>query len=95
MGRFHCVGFGDYPLPTLNAQDFAPNGNYFGASHIGNRPEMLAMLDLAATRNIKSWVQTVPISEKGCAEVVKNVNDNKVRYRYVLTDYDKVFGKRD
>jgi len=35
MGRFHCVGFGDHPLPTINAQDFAPNGSYIGASHIG------------------------------------------------------------
>lgn len=94
MGKFHCVGFGDHPLPTLNAQDFAPNGNYFGASHIGNRPEMLAMLDLAANNKINSWIQTVPISKDGCAEVVKNVNDNKVRYRYVLTDFDKEFGNR-
>lgn len=55
---------------------------------------MLAMLDLAAKQKIKSWIHTVPISEQGCAEAVKNVNDNKVRYRYVLTDYDKQFGKR-
>jgi alcohol dehydrogenase (NADP+) len=94
MGRFHCVGFGDYPLPEMMAQDFAPNGCYFGASHIGNRPEMLSMLDLAAKQGIKSWIQTVPISKDGCAEAVRNVNDNKVRYRYVLTDYDKEFGNR-
>lgn len=94
MGKFHCVGFGDHPLPTMNAQDFAPNGAYFGASHIGNRPEMLAMLDLASKQNIKSWIETVPISKEGCAEVVKKVYDNKVRYRFVLTDYDKEFGSR-
>ena len=74
--------------------DFAANGNYFGASHIGNRPEMLAMLDLAAKQNIKSWIETIPISEKGCADAVKGVDEGKVRYRYVLTDYDKAFGKR-
>ena len=94
MGRFHCVGFGDYPLPEMMAQDFAPNGCYFGASHIGNRPEMIAMLELAAKQNLKSWIETVPISAKGCAEVVKGVYENKVRYRYVLTDYDKEFGQR-
>ena len=93
-GKFHCVGFGSEPMPTLNASDFARNGNYFGSSHIGNRPEMLAMLDLASKQNIKSWLNTVPISEAGCAQAVKSVNDNTVRYRYVLTDYDKVFGKR-
>lgn len=77
------------------AQDFAPTGCYFGASHIGNRPEMLAMLDLASKQNIKSWIQTTDISEKGCAEAVQAVADNKVRYRYVLTNYEKVFGKRE
>lgn len=93
-GKFHCVGFGDHPLPELMAQAFAPNGCYFGASHIGNRPEMIAMLELAAKNNIKSWIETVPISAEGCAQVVKGVSENKVRYRYVLTDYDKEFGQR-
>lgn len=95
MGRFHMVGFGDHPLPKLMAQDFAPNGCYMGASHIGNRPEMLAMLDLASKQNIESWIEKIPISPEGCAEAVKRVGDNKVRYRFVLTDYDKQFGKRD
>jgi alcohol dehydrogenase (NADP+) len=52
---------------------FAPNGCSLGASHIGNRPEMLAMLDLAVTRMY---------------------NNKDVRYRIVLTDYDKQFGRR-
>lgn len=60
------------------AQDFAPSGNYFGASHIGNRPEMIAMLELASSKKIQSWIKTVPISAKGCAEVTKGVNDNKL-----------------
>lgn len=88
------VGFGDHPLPTTMAQDFAPNGCYLGASHIGNRPEMLAMLDLAAKQNIKSWIEKIPISEKGCAQAVERVSKNDIRYRFVLTDFDKVFGKR-
>jgi len=95
MGRFHNVGFGDKPLPQLMAQQFAPNGCYIGASHIGNRPEMLAMLDLASKQNIKSWIQTIPISKEGCKEAVTRVKENKdVRYRLVLTDYDNEFGKR-
>ena len=94
MGRFHCVGFGDHPLPTMTAQQFAPNGCSFGVSHIGNRPEMLAMLDLAAREGIRSWIEKVPLSEQGCAEVVKRVHENKVKYRFVLTDFDKQFGKR-
>ncbi|EMC96854.1 hypothetical protein BAUCODRAFT_70235 [Baudoinia panamericana UAMH 10762] len=94
MGRFHTVGLGDEPIPTLMAQDFAPNGCYLGASHIGNRPEMLAMLDLASKQNIKSWIEEIPISEEGCAKAVTGVSENKVRYRYVLTNYDAQFGDR-
>jgi len=94
-GTFHMVGFPDNPLPTLMAQDFAPNGCFLGASHIGNRPEMLAMLELASKQNIKSWIQTIDISEKGCKEAVERVykNDN-VRFRLTLVNFDKVFGQR-
>jgi len=95
MGRFHNVGLPDSPLPELKAQDFCANGCYIGSSHIGNRPEMLAMLELASKQQIKSWVTTIPISEEGCKEAVTKVKNNDVHYRYVLTDYDKVFGKRD
>ena len=96
MGKFHNVGFGDKPLPQLMAQDFAPNGCYIGASHIGNRPEMLAMLDLASKQEIHSWISTVPISAEGCKEVVERVYNNKdVRYRLVLNNFDEAFGKRE
>ena len=94
MGKFHTVGLPDAPLPTIMAQDFAPNGCYIGASHIGNRPEMLSMLELASKQNIKSWVETIDISEEGCAKAVQGVKDNKVRYRYTLVNFDAQFGKR-
>ena len=96
MGKFHCVGLADHPFPKIAAFDFAGNGNYIGASHLGSRPEMIAMLDLAAMHypKIKSWIQTVPIGPKGCAEAVHNLYKDDVRYRYVLTDYDEAFGKR-
>ena len=43
MGRFHNVGLPDQNLPQMSAQQFTPGGYYIGASHIGNRPEMIAM----------------------------------------------------
>lgn len=95
MGRFHNVGMPETALPELHFQDFAANGAYIGTSHIGNRPEMLEMMDLAARHPVKSWVQTVPISEAGCKEVVERVHGgDNVKYRLVLVDYDKAFGKR-
>lgn len=94
MGRFHNVGLPDTDLPPLKAQSFAPGGYYIGASHLGNRPEMQAILKLAADKNVKSWIETIDISEKGCAAAVTRVKNNDVRYRVTLTGFDKVFGKR-
>ncbi|KAK5170032.1 hypothetical protein LTR04_005085 [Oleoguttula sp. CCFEE 6159] len=95
MGKFHNVGLGDNPLPQIKAQDFAPNGCYIGASHIGNRPEMEAMFELASKQKIKSWVETIDISAEGCKEAVTRVyNNDRVRYRFTLVNFDKEFGKR-
>jgi len=94
MGKFHNVGMPDHPIEKLMLQDFVANGCYLGTSHIGNRPEMLSMLELASKQNIKSWVQTVDISAEGCKEVVEKVAKGDVRYRFTLVNYDKQFGKR-
>lgn len=64
-----------------------------GGSHIGNRPEMIAMLKLASEKNIKPYIETLDISEKGCAEAVQRVKKNDVRYRFTLVGYEKVFGE--
>ena len=93
-GEFHNVGLPDNPLPKMMAQDFAPNGAKIGGSHIGSRPEMIAMLKLASERNIKPMIETVDISEKGCKEAVERVKTNDVRYRFTLVNYDKAFGSR-
>ncbi|KAB8760582.1 hypothetical protein FH972_026574 [Carpinus fangiana] len=93
-GRFHCVGLPDAALPEMKTNLFVPGQYYMGASHIGNRPEMLAMLKLAADKNIKGWVEPIDISEVGCAEAVEKVYNNKMRYRFTLTNFDKVFGER-
>ncbi|KAI0160123.1 alcohol dehydrogenase [Xylariaceae sp. FL1272] len=90
--QFHQVGLPDEPIKDLDPKMFMPNGSSIGASHIGNRPECLAMLKLAAEKKLFPMVETVPISEKGCAEVVERVKNNDVHYRFTLTDYDKAFG---
>lgn len=92
--KFHNVGLPDEPLPELKAQDFAPNGCYIGASHLGSRPEMLEMLKLATDKQLKPIIQTLPISEQTCKEGVEKVHTNEVRYRFTLTDFDKAFPDR-
>jgi len=52
-GTFHNVGLPDKPLPSMMAFDFMPGGYNIGVSHIGSRPEMLAMLQLASEQKIK------------------------------------------
>jgi len=41
------------------------------------------MLNLAAEKGIKPWVEELPMKEAGKA--LRGVKDNKARYRYVLT----------
>ena len=91
-GHFHQVGLPDEPLPQMKAQDFVANMAAISASHIGCRPEALAMLKLAAEKDLHPLIETIPISEKGCSEAVQRVKKNDVRYRFTLTDYDKAFG---
>ena len=93
-GSFHNVGLPDAPLPQISAFTFAPNGSSIGGSHIGSRPEMLAMLKLASEKAIKPYVQTIPISAQGCKEAVERTERNDVRYRFTLVDFDKAFPNR-
>jgi alcohol dehydrogenase (NADP+) len=93
-GHLHNVGMPEDSI-QLRMQQFASNGCYLGTSHIGNRPEMEAMLKLASKQNIKSWVETIKISEAGCKEAVERVkNNDRVRYRFTLVGFDEAFGKR-
>ena len=94
QGEFHNVGMPDKPMPEIKAQAFLSNGCKIAGSHIGSRPEMLAMLKLASEKGIKPMIETIPISEQGCKEAVEKVYKNDVRYRVTLTDFDKAFGTK-
>lgn len=91
---FHQVGLPDHPLPQFQAQAFMSNGSSIGASHIGNRPEMLAMLKLVSEKELHPMIETLDMSEKGVSEGVQKVKENKVRYRATLINFDKAFPNR-
>jgi alcohol dehydrogenase (NADP+) len=59
---------------------------------LGSRKEVLAMLKLAEEKGIESWVEEIPISAEGLKTALTRLNNNDVRYRFTLTDYDKCFG---
>lgn len=93
-GTFHNVGLPDAPMPQLKTFDLVPTGANIAASHIGNRPEMLRMLKLAADKKLQPIIETVEMSEQGCKKAVEGVHDNSVRYRYTLINFDKAFPDR-
>lgn len=87
---FHQVGLPDKPV-SINIFEFLPNGSGITASHVGSRPEALAMLKLAAEKKAIPMIETLSISEAGCKEAVERVKKNDVKYRFTLVDFDKVF----
>ncbi|KAI1822566.1 alcohol dehydrogenase [Xylaria intraflava] len=90
--KFHQVGLPDEAIKELRPQQLMTNASSIGSSHVGSRAECLAMLKFVAEKRLFPIVETIPVSEKGCAEAVERVKTNKVRYRFTLVDYDKAFG---
>ena len=80
-------------LPTIHATDFLANGCSIGATHIGNRREAIAMLELAAEKNVRSWINSEKMSAEGCQKVITSVRDGSARYRWVLTVQPDSFPK--
>ncbi len=70
-GKFISVGLPGGEGWKVRPQSLLGNGCLIGASHLGSRKETLAMLQLAADKGIKSWVETLPVGEKGCGEACK------------------------
>jgi alcohol dehydrogenase (NADP+) len=69
-------------LPPINAFTLITNGIKVGGSAIGAPWEITEMLELAAEKKIKPWVQKRPMGDANKAVV--DLQDGKARYRYVL-----------
>ncbi|KAI0668393.1 GroES-like protein [Trametes maxima] len=83
-GKYICVGLPDIdePLPAIHPFDVLGNGSLIGGSHIGSKEDMIEMLALAAEKDVKPWIEELPMKDAGKA--LENVKSGKVRYRYVL-----------
>lgn len=92
-GRWVSVGLPEEAGQEVKAQNLIANGVLIGASHLGSRREMLEMLQLAADKGIKSWVQEVKISEENLKEAMHKMKKNDVKYRFTLTGYEEAFPK--
>lgn len=76
-GRWISVGLPEGEGQLVKSHMFMGNGCLIGASHLGSRKEMLRMLELAAEKGIKPYVEEIPISEEGIREAGKFSTDWK------------------
>lgn len=90
-GKFWNVGLPNGDWPGISPFAFASSGAMVGGSHIGNREECLEMLNLAAEKGVKTWVEEIPIGEEGCKQALERLQKSDVRYRFTLTGFDKAF----
>jgi len=90
--KWISVGLPEGEGQVVKAQTFISNGCLFGASHLGSRKEVLAMLQLAADKGVESWVEEIEIGTEGLKTALTRLHNNDVKYRFTLTGYDKIFG---
>lgn len=70
-GKWVSVGLPEGEGQEVKSHMFMENGCLVGASHLGSRKEMLAMLKLAVDKKVKPMVETVDISEAGLVNAGK------------------------
>jgi D-arabinose 1-dehydrogenase-like Zn-dependent alcohol dehydrogenase len=84
-GSFIQVGAPDGGnLPPVNAFTLIGNGIKSGGSAIGSPEEIREMLQFAADKKVRPWVQTRPLKEAN--QAVIDMEAGKARYRYVLVN---------
>lgn len=89
-GRIVSISIPDQDQ-VLSMKPFGLSGVSIANSHLGSIKELNQLLKLVSEKNVKIWVETVPISEQGVHEVFTRMVKGDVRYRFTLTDYDKEF----
>lgn len=79
---FNSVGLPDKPW-ELHPMALCASMTSAGSSHLGSKKEAYDMFKLAADKGVRPIIDKVlPMSQ--AAEAVEGVNNNTVRYRYVL-----------
>lgn len=68
----------------MNAFTLLASGIKIGGSGIGSPAEINEMLQLAADKKIKPWVETRPL--KDANKAIVDMAAGKARYRYVLVN---------
>ncbi|EDO15835.1 hypothetical protein Kpol_1057p24 [Vanderwaltozyma polyspora DSM 70294] len=77
---------------VLTLKPFGLIGVTIGNSAIGSRREIEHLLNFVAEKDIKPWVETLPVGEAGVNEAFERMDKGDVKYRFTLVDFDKEFG---
>ena len=77
---------------TLSPFQMLLNNISVGGSLIGSPKDIEYMLEVAAKNNIKPMIETIDISEANVKTAWERMVKGDVKFRFVLTGYDKYFG---
>lgn len=83
-GQFIQVGAPEDRLPAISAFPFIGKGIKLGGSSIGSPREIEEMLQFAAEKGIKPWIEERSLKDANRAVV--EMEEGKARYRYVLVN---------
>ncbi|RGP77603.1 nadp-dependent alcohol dehydrogenase [Fusarium longipes] len=84
-GTLVSVGAPEKAIP-INIFSLLPFRRSFSSASIATPDELRDMLQLAADKNLKPWVETRPMREAN--ETLKDLQAGKPRFRYVLVNED-------
>ncbi|KAI7868370.1 chaperonin 10-like protein [Mucor mucedo] len=83
-GHFINVSAPDWDFPGMNAFDLLLKQIHISGSGIGSPKEMEKMLQFAADKNIKPWIQKYKMDDVN--QAIKDFRAGKPRFRYVLVN---------
>lgn len=83
-GTFIQLGLPEDGHLTLPTAILIMRGIKLGGSLIGSPSDLREMLQLAADKQVKPWIEERPM--KDANQAIQDMADGKARYRYVLVN---------
>lgn len=83
-GTFIQLGNPEDGALTIPAHVLIMRGVKLGGSLIGSPSDLREMLQLAADKQLKPWIEERPM--KDANQAIQDMTDGKARYRYVLVN---------
>ncbi|OQV06270.1 Alcohol dehydrogenase GroES-like domain-containing protein [Cladophialophora immunda] len=81
-GQFALVGLGEQNLPEIPPGILVGANKAIVGSMIGSSRQMREMLEFAADKNIRAWIEVLPMKDAGMA--LRRLHQGDCSYRFVL-----------